>query len=140
MAVNKNKQKQASSVVLPQLQFAVLCDGATAPDQRGKISLVGIFDRFLRIGIIPHFSLVLGWKNGKGKFSRKVRFLDPDLKQIFETPEMEIKLEHETSGAREILNIDGINLQKTGVYWIEIILEKETVLSIPIAAGEEKTS
>ncbi|KKS12570.1 MAG: hypothetical protein UU67_C0049G0014 [Candidatus Daviesbacteria bacterium GW2011_GWB1_41_5] len=136
--MKKNKDKITNSTI-PQLQFAVLCDGVTALDQRGKISFVGVFDKFLRPGIIPHFSLVIGWKNGRGMFNQRVKFLDPDLKQILETPDMPIELKHETDGTRSILNIDGMNFTSPGVYWIEILLEKETVLSIPFAVEKSPT-
>ena len=136
----KKNDVQTNDTTRPQLLFAVLCDGVTAPDQRGKISFVGVFDKLLRAGIIPHFSLAIGWKNGRGKFNQRVKILDPDLKLMFETPDMPIVVNHEAEGANSILNIDGMNFTVPGVYWIEILLEKETTLSIPLAVGENVAS
>lgn len=126
------KKVETEERINPILQFAVLCDGVTEPDQRGKVSFIGIFDKFLRPGVIPHFALALGWKNGKGVFNHRIRLLDPDLKKILESPDMKFQLTHETQAARSVINLDGMNFSKPGVYWIEILLEQEAVLSIPL--------
>lgn len=125
--MSKNKEE----IQKPMLQFAVLCDGV-APVEKGKVAFVGVFDNFVKPTVVPHFALALGWKGGKGKFKHKVKFLDPDLNQMFETPEMEFELKHETSGARNVVNFDGMHFPKAGVYWIEILLERETIMSIPL--------
>lgn len=126
------KDKKRTESVIPILQFVILCDMVSPPDQRGKVSFIGVFDKFLRPGVIPHFSVAVGWKNGKGEHKFKMRVLDPDLKQMVEIPEMQLHLKHETESARADLNIDGMNLAKAGVYWIEIVLNEETIQSIPL--------
>lgn len=131
------KEKKTDQTVNPILQFAVLCDGVTAPDQRGKVAFVGVFDNFLRPTLVPHFTLALGWKGGKGKFTHKIRFLDPDLTQMFESPKMEFELKHESQGARSIINFDGLSFSKPGVYWIEIFLGDNSIMSIPLPVLEE---
>lgn len=128
----KKHKKEETEQIKPSLQFVVLCDGVTNPDQRGKVSFIGIFDKFLRPGIIPHFSIAVGWKNGKGDFIFKLRLLNPDLKQLLMTPEMKLHLDHETASARADLNIDGMNFLKPGVYWVEVLLDEQTVQSIPL--------
>lgn len=135
--MKKQKNKPATSgkkieKVNPSLQFIILCDGVSMPDQRGKVSFIGVFDKFLRPGTIPHFAIVLGWKNGKGDHKFKMRLLDPDLKQLLETPDMELHLKHETESARADLNIDGMNFSKPGVYWVEVVLNDETIQSLPL--------
>lgn len=129
--MTKKKEKKIE-LISPTLQFIVLCDGVSMPDQRGKVSFIGVFDKFLRPGVIPHFSIAIGWKNGRGDYKFKMRLLDPDLKQLLETPDMELHLKHETESARADLNIDGMNFSRAGVYWVEIILNGETVQSLPL--------
>ena len=63
-----NAKKVKDEIVKPTLQYLVLCDAVSMPDQRGKVSFIGVFDKFLRLGIIPHFAIAVGWKNGKGNF------------------------------------------------------------------------
>lgn len=133
----KNAANKQGEKIKPVLQFAVLCDGITAPDQRGKVSFIGIFDKFIRPGIIPHFSLALGWKNGKGTFNHKVRLLNPDLKQLLESPDLPIELKHETQSARNVIDFNGMDFSKPGVYWVEILLEGETIMSIPLPVDKE---
>lgn len=134
MKKNKSTEKPVTNEqIRPQLQFAVFCDGVTPPDQRGKVSFIGIFDKFLRPGIIPHFTLCLGWKNGKGHFVQSFRILDPNLKELLKSPDLPVDVKHETDSVRNVINIDGINFPTPGVYWIEILLEGETVTSIPLA-------
>lgn len=126
------KKKTTEITTKPVLQFIVLCDGVSRPDQRGKISFIGVFDKFLRPGIIPHFSIAVGWKNGKGNFKFKMKLLTPDLKSLFETPDLNFKLNHETEAVRMNFDIEGINFATPGVYWIEVLLDGDTIQSIPL--------
>lgn len=124
--------KKTTPAINPSLQFLVLCDGVSQPDQRGKVSFIGVFDKFLRTGVIPHFVVAMSWKNGKGSHKFKLKLLDPDLNQIFITPDMNMQLKHETESARAFLSVDGMNFSKPGVYWIEVLLNDETVQSVPL--------
>lgn len=134
--MDKKEKKIPEEKVVPILQFAVLCDGIAGPDQRGKVSFIGVFDKFLKPGIVPNFILALGWKNGKGHFKAQVKLLDPDLNQIFITPELDLIHKHETDAGRTFLNIAGMDFKKPGVYWVEILLNTETILSIPLPVEE----
>lgn len=132
MKKQQKTQPVKSEQINPSLQFIVLCDAVSTPDQRGKVSFIGIFDKFMRTGIIPHFTIAICWKNGRGDHKFKLRLLDPELNKVFETPEMKLHLKHETDSARADLNIDGMNFVKPGVFWVEVILNDETVQSVPL--------
>lgn len=134
--MKNGEKKHLEEKITPSLQFAVLCDGVTAPDIRGKVSFIGVFDKFLRPGIIPNFTLAIGWKNGKGEYTSKVRLLNQDLRQIFETPEMKFILKDETESGRAIINFGQMSFPVPGVYWIEILLDNETAQSIPLPVLE----
>jgi len=136
--MTQKKANKTSKKIAPILQFAVLCDGVTKSDKRGKIAFIGVFDNFLRPTVIPHFALALGWKGGKGKFVHKVRFLNPELKEMLQSPEMEFVLKHETQGARNVVNFEGMNFPSPGVYWVEIILDGKNVMSIPLPVLKEE--
>lgn len=129
----KHDEKQIS----PVLQYLVLCDNVL-PDKNNKISLVGIFDRFLQPTVIPHFCIAMRWKKGVGSHKFCVKLLDPDLKEIFTTPNIDLTLRHETDSASVVLNIDGMNFNRSGVYWVEVFLNNETIQSIPIPVDEKK--
>lgn len=126
---HKNNSKEK---ITPNLQYAILCDGVTPPDQRGKVSFIGVFDKFLRSGVVPNFTLVIGWKNGKGTHTSKIRFLNPDLQEILQTPEISFTLKDETEPSKAILNLGQMNFSVPGVYWIEILMNDETIQSIPL--------
>jgi len=62
------------------ISFFLIFTRSNLPEQRGKVSFVGVFDKFLRPGVIPHFSVAIGWKNGKGEHKFKMKLLDSGLK------------------------------------------------------------
>ena len=122
----------------PVLQFSVLCDGV-AKGQAGKPVFIGVFDNFVRTGVIAQFFIVNRWIYGKGKFKQKIDIKDPELnKNVVEIADQEFDLLSETSPANIITALVNAKFEKPGVYWVEVYLNNELVMSYPLPVYEQK--
>ena len=138
MEKNNTKQPAAEEKSKPILQFSVLCDGV-AKGQGGKPVFIGIFDNFVRTGVIPQFFVANRWIYGKGKFKQKIAIKDPELKSsIAEVADQEFVLQNETGPANIISGFVNVNFEKAGVYWVEITLDDELVMSYPLPVYEQQ--
>ena len=137
MAKNNTTQPTVQEKSKPILQFSVLCDGVAK--QGNKPVFIGVFSNFVRTGVIPQFFIVNRWIYGKGTFKQKVVIKDPDLtKTIAEIPEQEFALQNEVNGADLVLGFVNVNFEKGGVYWVEITLDGELVMSYPLPVYEQQ--
>ncbi len=137
MEKNNTPQPAAEEKSKPILQFSVLCDGVAK--QGNKPVFIGVFSNFVRTGVIPQFFIVNRWVYGKGTFKQKVVIKDPDLtKTVAEIPEQEFALQNETTGADLVLGFVNVNFEKGGVYWVQITLDGELVMSYPLPVYEQQ--
>ena len=138
MAKDNTTQPAAEEKSKPILQFSVLCDGV-AKGQGGKPVFIGIFDNFVRTGVIPQFFIANRWIYGKGKFNQKIEIKNPELnKNIAEVANQEFILQSETSPANIISGLVNVNFEKAGVYWVQISLDDELVMSYPLPVYEQQ--
>jgi len=138
MAKDNTTQQETTEKSKPILQFSVLCTGI-AQEQDGKVVFIGVFCNFLRTGIIPQFFIVNRWVYGKGTFKQKIAIKDPDLqKTIVEITDQEFVLKEETSCADIVKGFVNVNFEKSGVYWVEILLDNELVMSYPLPVYEQQ--
>lgn len=138
MAKSKNTEAKIEETNKPVLQFSVLCDGV-AKGPGNKPVLIGVFNNFVRIGIIPQFFIVNRWIYGKGTFKQKIAIKDPDLtKSVTEVINQEFTLPDETTPVDLLSGFVNVNFEKGGVYWVEISVDDEVVLSYPLPVYEEK--
>ncbi len=138
MAKDNTTQQEITEKSKPILQFSVLCDGI-AQGQGGKPVFIGVFSNFVRTGIIAQFFIVNRWVYGKGTFKQKIVIEDPDLqKTIAEIPDQEFVLKEETGGADIVNGFVNVNFEKSGVYWVEILLDNELVMSYPLPVYEQQ--
>ncbi|PIR43341.1 hypothetical protein COV24_03175 [candidate division WWE3 bacterium CG10_big_fil_rev_8_21_14_0_10_32_10] len=137
MAKNKENKHVQTEISKPILQFSVLCDGVA--NQGNKPVFIGVFSNFVRTGIIAQFFIANRWTYGKGTFKQKTAIKDPDLKKIVaEIPEQEFVLKEETNGADIINGFVNVNFKKPGVYWVEIFLDGELVMSYPLPVYQQQ--
>lgn len=137
MGKNNTTQPTAEEKSKPILQFSVLCDGVAK--QGNKPVFIGVFSNFVRTGVIPQFFIVNRWVYGKGTFKQNVIIKDPDLtKTIAEIPEQKFVLQNETNGADLVLGFVNVNFEKGGVYWVQIMLDGELVMSYPLPVYEQQ--
>ncbi|MBI5412828.1 hypothetical protein HZA42_00590 [Candidatus Peregrinibacteria bacterium] len=138
MAKDNTIQTAAEEKSKPILQFSVLCDGV-AKGQGGKPVFIGIFDNFVRTGVIPQFFIANRWTYGKGKFNQKIEIKNPELdKSIAEVANQEFILQNETSPANIISGFVNVNFEKAGVHWVQIFLDDELVMSYPLPVYEQQ--
>ncbi len=134
MVAEEDRPKEAD--VLPTLQFCVLCDNISNPPD-GKPVFSGVFDKIIRPSILPQFFIALRWINGFGEHKTTIKILDPELKAIFNSPDILFKLTHLVSSNDNILRFANFNFSKSGVYWIEILLDNETHSAFPLPVFED---
>ncbi len=122
------------SVILPDLQAAILCEDVRA-ELSGQQTLVGV------IGAIPTPSLPIGffklclwtrWCGGNGDFIQKCFIYDPEEDQAIAQAEVPFSLTDMSSHATNVHFFGGVQFQKYGTYHVEIRLDDEIRLRIPL--------
>lgn len=128
---NKEIDKTAKDTEKPILQFSVPCDGiAKGPDN--KPVFVGIFSSILRPSVIPQFFIANRWINGIGEFEQVVKILDPELKELAKSESQKFKLDSRAKAADLFSGFINMNFGKSGVYWIVVEINGDSVMSYPL--------
>jgi len=137
MAKDNTTQPAVEEKSKPILQFSVLCDGVAK--QGNKPVFIGVFSNFVRTGVIAQFFIANRWIYGKGTFKQKIAIKDPNLqKTIAEIPDQEFVLKEEINGADIVNGFVNVNFGKPGVYWVEISLDNELLMSYPLPVYEQQ--
>lgn len=122
------------SVILPDLQAAILCEDVRA-ELSGQQTLVGV------IGAIPTPSLPIGffklclwtrWCGGSGDFVQKCFIYDPEEDQAIAQAEVPFNLADMSAHATNVHFFGGVQFQKFGTYHVEIQLDDQIRLRIPL--------
>ena len=120
--------------ILPDLQAAILCEDVRA-EISGQQTLVGV------LGAIPTPSLPIGffklclwtrWCGGSGNFIQKCLIFDPDQDQPIAQAEIPFSLADMNAHATNVHFFGGVQFQKYGTYQVEIQLDDQIRLSIPL--------
>lgn len=124
----------SNSAILPDLQAALLCEDVRA-ELGGQQTLVGV------IGAIPTPSLPIGffklclwtrWCGGSGDFVQKCLIYDPEEDQAIAEAVVPFKLSDLSAHATNVHFFGGVQFQKYGTYHVEIQLDDEIRLRIPL--------
>ncbi len=124
----------SNSAILPDLQAALLCEDVRA-ELSGQQTLVGV------IGAIPTPSLPIGffklclwtrWCGGSGDFVQKCLIYDPEEDQAIAEAVVPFKLSDLSAHATNVHFFGGVQFQKYGTYHVEIQLDDEIRLRIPL--------
>lgn len=124
----------SNSAILPDLQAAILCEDVRA-ELSGQQTLVGV------IGAIPSPSLPIGffklclwtrWCGGSGDFMQKCLIYDPEEDQAIAEAEIPFSLSDLGAHATNVHFFGGVQFQKYGTYHVEIQLDDEIRLRIPL--------
>lgn len=120
--------------ILPDLQSAILCEDVRA-EISGQQTLVGV------IGAIPAPNLPIGffklclwtrWCGGSGDFIQKCLIYDPEEDQAIAQAEVPFSLTDLNAHATNVHFFGGVQFQKYGIYHLEILLDEEIRLRIPL--------
>jgi len=118
----------------PDLQAAVLCEDVRA-EASGQQTVVGV------IGAIPAPTLPIGffklclwsrWCGGTGQFVQKSLIMGCDDDQPIAQSEVKFVLPELNAHATNVHVFGGVQFQKHGIYHIEIRLDGELRLRIPL--------
>jgi hypothetical protein len=131
------KQPSKNNKSTPILQFSVLCD-AVGKDPSGKFVFSGVFNGLKKPNIVPQFFIVNRYIYGEGEFKEKIRIKSPDLKKtVVEIEEHKFTLQSEISAFDAVMGFVNVNFEEAGIYWVEVLLDNELVLSYPLPVGSE---
>jgi hypothetical protein len=128
------KNIMTPSTILPDLQAAVLCEDVRA-EISGQQTLVGV------IGAIPTPTLPIGffklclwtrWCSGSGDFVQKCLIYDPEEDQAIAQAEVPFSLTDLNAHATNVHFFGGVQFQKYGNYHVEILVDDELQLRIPL--------
>ncbi|HRZ87327.1 MAG TPA: hypothetical protein P5287_05875 [bacterium] len=123
------------AVILPDLQFSVLCDNVTK-DDHGKMSFAGLFETISAASYpCTHGTLfvVNRWVNGYGAFRQQTRLVAPDNDSVLaQDDETSFTLRGSDTKHTIVARFNNILFQSQGKYWIEIRLNGEPVLRYPL--------
>jgi len=129
-----------------QIEIFALCDAATA--DFGKLSMLGAFDTIWVTktpAVHQQCAIVLRTRFERierGEHKVVVHFVDADGKNVIPPAEGVITInfsEEQSSGsAHLILNIQGLNLPKLGEYAIDLAIDGQQKVSLPLFVKERK--
>jgi hypothetical protein len=124
----------SNDFILPDLQAAILCEDVRA-EISGQQTLVGV------LGAIPTPNLPIGffklclwtrWCGGSGDFVQKCLIYDPEEDQAIAQAEIPFTLADLNSHATNVHFFGGVQFQKYGTYHVEIQIDDEIRLRIPL--------
>ena len=129
-----------------QIEIFALCDAATG--DLGKLSMLGAFDTIWVTktpALHPQCTIVLRARFErieKGEHKVVVHFVDADGKNVISPAQGAVTInfpEEQSSGsANLILNIQGLKLDKTGEYSIDLAVDGQQKASLPLFVKERK--
>lgn len=120
--------------ILPDLQAAILCEDVRT-EMSGQQTLVGV------ISVVPAPVLPVGffkiclwtrWCGGAGEFTQKSLILGTEDDEPIAQSEMRFSLPELNSHVTNVHMFGGVQFKKHGIYQIEIRLDGELKLSIPL--------
>jgi hypothetical protein len=123
----------------PDLQSCVLCDDVRR-EHNGKFILIGLFDS---LGVpqlpvtYPRLCLATRWCSGEGEFTQSSRILKPDRETpLLEGKQIPIRLKDDLHTATNVEFFLNVKFEEAGVYWVEVLLEKQLKLSYPLRVAQ----
>lgn len=124
----------STEIILPDLQAAVLCEDVR-PEISGQQTLVGV------IGAIPTPTVPIGffklcfwtrWCGGSGAFTERIVIIDPEEEKPIAETTVKFSLNHMNANATNIHFFGKLQFQRFGAYHIEVYLEQQLRLRIPL--------
>jgi hypothetical protein len=120
------------SRILPDLQCSLVCEDVRR-EANGKFIIIGALN-FLVVPQVPFGVRVLvfnQWTTGVGQFRENVRIIAPDQTTVISKGEVKFALQDAAHHAAN-LNVFGLKLEKTGVYFVEVLVDDVMKLRYPL--------
>lgn len=126
-------------MMIPDLQASLLCDDVRQ-ERNGKFMLIGLFDALA----VPRFPAVFQkicvvnrWCCGEGEFTQRSRILGTDNNSVVvEGKEVTVKLPDAEATATSVELFLNVRFEKSGTYWVEILLGNDLKLRYPLKARQ----
>jgi hypothetical protein len=116
-----------SLVMIPDLQFSVLCDDVRQ-ESNGKLILIGLFEA-IRAKTFPvrhpMLYIVNRWRNGVGEFTEITKLVSASNETVVEGPHAKFTLPRTHTSHTVINRFPNILFDGPGTYWVEINLDGE---------------
>ncbi len=127
--------------MVPSLQFSIPC--LDIDDSAGPQSFQKIFFE-LPIGAdfpykLSYFFIANGWCSGKGRYSQKLKILNPDGTTLVDTGAQLIELESPERPYMISNKLVDLVFQAPGLYRVQVFLDDELRLEYPIRIFQAKS-
>ncbi|MFC2149396.1 DUF6941 family protein [Candidatus Auribacterota bacterium] len=123
------------SVILPDLQFSVLCDNVIQ-DEQGKFSFIALFETIVAQSFPCTHSVlyvVNRWCNGYGNFTQQSRIIAPDNDTVLaEDKLVEFVLKNIEHRHTVVAKFNNLIFQSQGKYWLEVMLNNNPAIRYPL--------
>ncbi len=123
-----------TETILPDLQAALLCEDVRA-EMSGQQTLVGV------LSAIPTPTVPIGffklcfwtrWCGGLGNFSQRTVIVDTEEEKPIAEASVNFSLQHMSANATNVHFFGSLQFQRFGVYHIEVYLDQQLQLRIPL--------
>ena len=122
------------TTVSPDLQASVICEDVRQ-EVNGMQTLVGIINmipaRVLPVAILK-LCVWTRWSSGIGRFRQVSRILGADEEQVLAESQIEFELKELESHVTNVNLFTGVQFQRYGLHYVEILLENELRLRYPV--------
>lgn len=122
------------AVIIPDLQACVLCEDVRA-EIGGQQSIIGVISGIAAQALpIGFFKLCLWtrWCGGMGQFTQTSRIFGPDEEVAIAQSEVNFSLQDLEANTTNVNVFGGVQFQRHGTYNIEVLLNGELQLRIPL--------
>jgi hypothetical protein len=123
----------AATNVPPDLQASLICEDVRQ-EVNGMQTLVGIINvspaRVLPVALLK-LCVWTRWCGGIGRFRQTSRILGVDEEKVLAESHIEFELKELESHVTNVNLFTGVQLQKYGVHYVEILLERELRIRYP---------
>lgn len=125
--------------MIPDLQASVLCDDVRQ-ERNGKFILIGIFDGLAAPKFplrVPRICVVHRWCCGRGEFTQRTRIVAPDgHTTVVQGKDVKVNLPDGNHTATSIEIFMNVPFEKSGTFWVEVLLEGQLRLRYPLIVRE----
>ncbi len=120
--------------IVPDLQACVLCEDVRA-EIGGQQSIIGVISAIAAPGLpIGFFKLCIWtrWCGGMGQFTQTSRIFGPDEEAAIAQSDVNFTLQDLEANTTNVNVFGGVQFQRHGTYTIEVLLNGELQLRIPL--------
>jgi hypothetical protein len=122
------------TTVSPDLQASLICEDVRQ-EVNGMQTLIGIINmipaRVLPVAILK-LCVWTRWCGGIGRFRQVSRILGADEEQVLAESQIQFELKEMESHVTNVNLFTGVQFQRYGLHYVEILLENELRLRYPV--------